>query len=274
MEVTYDEYIATWQAPEAKEALNERIEQDRQERYRFRMGLNADYPENNRRLARMPIEEFESIRKHQMAQLYEVYKNAYSGGYHSSLSIRPGTTNPELLRRVIGDQGGYIYNTGIFALDEDTISAVKYIAELRESTSSGYIESNWARGLSSYGLEKAVDEMITAKNILIENSDISYKDTMYGKIFKETNIAKRAIGKVQYATAEDRFLDHAKVGINCFGIKDYELNWQQLMERKSKNWSKVGSKLLGFLSRKLNLKSKDNDPDRIGNRTMNIGDER
>ena len=93
MKITYDEYIATWQAPEAKESLDGKISNDAEKRYQQRMqGVGTD-PSSRDLLANMSKEDFKSLRKYQMMQLLQAYRESRSGKTHNLLSINPGTTN-------------------------------------------------------------------------------------------------------------------------------------------------------------------------------------
>lgn len=205
-----------------------------------------------------------------MGQLFEAYKNSRDGNHRDLIAISQYSTDSNEIRRVVGDKPGYIYNNDILALDQETIDAVYHLAEMRGRGPDYALGKEWVRSLTPLTLEKIVNEMIACKEILTENMNIDYDETY--KIYDETDISKRAIGKVQYRVNDeiDKFLHPENVGINSFGIKDYELNWQQLMERKNKAWTKTGGKLLKFLDGKLNPDAERNNPDRIGNRTVQV----
>lgn len=274
MKISYDEYIATWQSPEAKEDLDNRIDMDRKNRYIQRQ-KGAGRPESVQKLDQMSQEEFESLRRHQMSQLFEAYKYAHSGHRHDLLAISYYDTKPEMIRRVVGDKAGYIYNNDILALDKDTIIAINYLANMREFHNDYAPGEKVIQELSYNSLSKVVDEMISTKNILVENMNLGYDDSSYDKIYRETNIAKRAIGKAQQRPSDEltnRMLPE-KVGLNVFRIKDYELSWDELVERKSKVWTKTVGKFFRFLDRKINTSAERNNPNRIGNRTVEVPDE-
>ena len=272
MKITYDEYIATWQSPEAKADLNRKIALDEQKRYSSRMlGAGANL-QSTKLLQTMPLEEYKSLRAYQICQLYQAYQNSKTDKNHKLLSIKPGTTDPEQIRRVVGDKAGYIYNNDILALDDDTISAVNYLSELSGNGYYSYGSQAWEESLTRNNLEKIVDEMVSCKNILVENMNINYEEAIGSKIFRETDIAKRSIGKAQYRYEGDfsQLYNPTQVGRNIFGINDYELSWKQLIERKSKIWAKTGKKLFKFLDRKLHPEEERNNPNRIGNREVKV----
>lgn len=275
MNITYDEYIATWQAPEAKESLNEKISEDAQKRYELRMNGAGSNLESRNQLAQLSPEKFRSLRVYQMVQLYEAYRIAYTKDVRPLLGIDTQTTDIDKVRRVVGDKHGYIYNDDILALDSDTIVAINYIAEMRGASHDFVDGHQWQKSMTPYNLEKVVDEMITCKNILAENLNLNYKDVEGAKIYRETDFTKRAIGKAQYKSDNqfESYLSPEKVGKNCFGIKDYELSWQKLMENKNKLWAKTGGKLFKFLDRKINPTAERNNMDRLGNKTVEVPDE-
>lgn len=278
MKITYDEYIATWQAPAAKEDLNSIVDSDKKRRYEARWLGAGSNPESIIQLSNMSPTEFRSLRIYQIGQLLQAYKDSTSGRDKKLMWITPYITDPNDIRRVVGNKAGYIYNSDVLALDQDTIDAVNYIAKLGNGDYN-YQNKELFSSLTPYNLEAIVDEMIACKEILTENMNIDY--TERHKIYDETDIVKRAIGKVQYRSYDemDKFLHQDQVGINVFGINDYELNWQQLMNRQSKAWTKTGGRLLKFLDRKLNPEAERNNSNRIGNRTVdftenNLGGER
>ena len=278
MEITYDEYVATWQSPEAKEDLDAKISTDARQRYESRMRGAGTNPQARTNLMNMSQEEFESLRSYQMAQLFNAYKNSQRGHSHDLLGIGVNATDENQVRRVVGDRPGYIYNDGILALDYDTIAAINHLAGIGRADDT--YSRDWTDSLNYGGLEKIVDEMIATRNILIENTELSYEESMGDKIYRETDIAKRAIGKAQYQPQDELYqtFNKDRVGVNCFRIDDYELSWNQLMERTSSVWAKTAGKLFKFLDEKINPQKARNDKDRIGNKTIeipeNIGGER
>lgn len=274
MEITYDEYIAVWQSPDSKSSLDDRIAADAQKRYAYRMnGVGTDYNARTE-LAKMSPTSFRSLRIHQMGQLLNAYRDANKHTNHNLLRINFGTTNPNDIRRVVGEKPGYIYNDGILALDHETIIAVQHLASLMESGYGRVQEKKWAKSLSFSNLEKVVDEMIAVKGILAENMKLPYQEIVGDKVYRETNIAKRAIGKVQYPVHSEigQITDLPQVGENCFGIKDYELSWNKLVERSNKSWTKTVGKLFKFLDKKIHPDADRNNPNKIGNRTVEVED--
>ena len=178
MKITYDEYIATWQAPEAKKDLDDRIALDRKNRYMQRLS-GAESPKSFQQLSEMSQEDYESLRKHQMSQLFEAYKYAHSGKRHDLLAISCYDTKPDMIRRVVGNKAGYIYNNDILALDHDTIVAINYLANMKEFRNDYSPTKRIVKELSYNGLSKVVDEMISAKNILVENMNLEYDDASH-----------------------------------------------------------------------------------------------
>lgn len=275
MKITYDEYIATWQAPEAKENLDNRIANDSEKRYNARLSGAGQNVESKTKLANMSKMEYESLREYQIVQLFTAYKSSYNANNHGLLGIDTNTTNPNDIRRVVGDRPGYIYNNDILALDNDTIVAVNQLASISGSDYNFNEDKKWTQSLTYGNIGKIVDEMVSCKNILAENMNLDYNDAIGSKIFRQTNIAKRAIGKVQSRSNNqlENDFDTSQVGKNVFGIKDYELSWNKLMLRNSKFWAKTGTKLFNFLDRKIHPNADRNDPDRLGNRTVEVPDE-
>ena len=257
MKVTYDEYIALLKSPESKEFLDSRISDDANQRYMQRMNGAGSEPESISQLDEMSPKHFKSLRAYQISQLYEAYLDAYNGKTSKQLWIQTGTTDSDKIRRVVGDKPGQIYNNGVLALDHETILAVNYLAQLRNSDDYSSQYNNWAQKISFNGLETIVNEMIAIKNILSENMKLDYADLVGTKIYRETDIAKRAIGKNQH-------------NANCFEINDFELTWQQLAKRKSSSWVTVRKSLFDFLDKKLHPNADRHDPNRIGNRTTEV----
>ena len=148
------------------------------------------------------------------------------------------------------------------------------MAELREK-SSDYVYSNkWDNSLTPIGMEQIVDEMITCKRILSENMGLSSSEKSGNDIYRQTDFVKRAIGKAQYRTHDelDNFSFPEKIGKNIFGIRDYELSWQELMNSKSKFWTKTIGKAIRYFDRKLNPDKERNRP-RRGNKTVEVPDD-
>ena len=108
MKITYDEYVATWQSKEAKVSLDERMSNDSEKRYAQRIQGAGTEQSSRDLLANMSQEEFKSLRKYQMMQLLQAYRESRSGNTHKLLSINPGTTNPDEVRRVVGPKSGYV----------------------------------------------------------------------------------------------------------------------------------------------------------------------
>lgn len=280
MKITYDEYIAAWQAPEAKSGLDNRILADNQKRYAQRMQGAGQNPNSVTQLENMTPEEFRNLRSYQMVQLLQAYKQANRSGIHNLLSITPNTTDLNEIRRVVGEKSGYAYNNGVLALDTETVYAINHIASLMENSYEYSNGKTWANELTRSNLEKVVDEMISTKSILVENAPIDYQDRIGDKIYRETNIAKRAIGKVQTPETHMHMpnganikLDSAnipKVGKNCFGIDDYELSWEQLVERKSNVFIESKNKLFKFLDKKINPEAERNNSERLGNKEIEM----
>lgn len=279
MKITYDEYVATWQAPEAKDALDSRIESDNAKRHAQRMRGVGEDPSSKDLLENMSQEEFKSLRRYQMHQLLQAYRDSRSGKTHNLLSISQGTTNPSEIRKVVGQKAGYIYNNGALALDYDTIVAVNHIASLMESSKENVDNRVWENINTPLNLEKVVDEMIAVKGILTDNLELENGDLVGDKIYRETNIVKRAIGKALPRERGMNLPDGSiieyddstlpKVGKNCFDIKDFELSWEQLMDRKISTLAATKYKLFGFLDKKINPNAERNDPNKVGNRTFN-----
>ncbi|MBR3697460.1 MAG: hypothetical protein IKM97_04275 [Clostridia bacterium] len=275
MKITYDEYIATWQAPEAKPSLDRQISNTRQNIYERRLYFGLEKNNNShQQLSNMSEEEFMNLRRYQMLKLFSAYQEAKTGSNRRLLWITPYTINPDDIRKVVGEKAGLQFNNDILALDQETINAVNYLAELREK-SSDYVYSNkWDNSLTPIGMEQIVDEMITCKRILSENMGLSSSEKSGNDIYRQTDFVKRAIGKAQYRTHDelDNFSFPEKIGKNIFGIRDYELSWQELMNSKSKFWTKTIGKAIRYFDRKLNPDKERNRP-RIGNKTVEVPDD-
>ena len=122
--------------------------------------------------------------------------------------------------------------------------------------------------------------MIAVKGILVEGAKLSYQDSIGDKVYRETNIAKRAIGKVQIP---DRYINIpngtsieldsesvSKVGRNCFQIEDYELSWNELLNRKSNVFLESKKKLFTFFDKKIHPDAERNNSQRLGNKELEI----
>lgn len=280
MKITYDEYVATWQSKEAKVSLDERMSNDSEKRYAQRIQGAGTEQSSRDLLANMSQEEFKSLRKYQMMQLLQAYRESRSGNTHNLLSINPGTTNPDEVRRVVGPKSGYVYNSGALALDYETIIAVNHIASLIGNSQLNLADKSWENEITMTPsiLERVVDEMIAVKGILTENVKLESQDLVGDKVYRETNIAKRAIGKslipekgmnLPDGTIIEYESDNMpKVGRNCFGIQDFELSWDKLMERKSNALVTAKRNLISFIDKKINPNAERNNQDRIGNKTF------
>ena len=273
MEITYDELIARWQSSEFKETLDARIEADTQARYSQRMfGVGTD-EKSRTELYTMSPQQYKHLRSYQMVQLLDAYKSANSSRTPNLLSINSGTTDPHTIRRVIGDRPGYIMHNGTLALDHDTIQAVHYISTLI-GDGFAYGESEWKKSIDRHSLEKIVDEMISIKSVLIEQTQMPYKDAQGSKIYRETNLVKRAIGKAQPEYKKDYLFisddERAQSGYNVFGIKDFELTGQELLKRKTNRFSKI-SHALSSAVKSLLLGKDEKEEARLGNETIDIG---
>lgn len=285
MEVTYDEFIAVWQSPQQKEALDQKIEMDNQSRYNARMnGVGRD-PQSVSMLSNMNQYQYNNLRAHQMSQLLQAYRDAQSGRIPDRLSISSTTTDPEQIRRVIGEKPGYIYHTGPMALDYETITAVQHLATLMGPTNNYSPEKEWTKNMSVSKMVKIVDEMVAVKDILAKQENLPYQDVVGNKIYRETNLAKRAIGKQQLnhkgiaipgqPYVEEELFPTDQTGKNVFGIKDYSLSSEQLFNRKTNVFSRISQAISGKVKELFTEKDKlKEEKEKMGNRTIDLGGER
>lgn len=285
MKITYDEFIAVCQSPEQKEDLDKKILIDNQRRYNSRMnGVGTD-SQSSTMLQSMSPSQYNTLRAHQMGQLLQAYRDANSGKIPHRLSIQSTTTDPEHIRRVIGNNPGYIYHTGPMALDYETIVAIQHLATLMGSTNNSSLEKSWAKNITPTSMVSIVDEMITVKGLLAQQEKLPYPDLIGDKIYRETNLAKRAIGKHQpnYSgmpipgggyIEEELFTTNQK-GKNVFGIEDYSLSWEELSHRKTNVFSRIShaisSKVKEIFTDKDKLKL---EKAKMGNRVIDLGGER
>ena len=275
MEITYDEFIVRCQSSDFKEHLDAKIRANDQTRYSRRMSGVGPNPNSRTELYNMTEEHFKSLRSYQMAQLLEGYRKANSFDYYSLIRIRPGETKPDEIRSVIGDHPNYISHDGAMALDYDTIQAVQYISTLIGDGYS-YGKDPWKKSIDRYSLEKIVDEMIAVKSILVEQTKMPYQEAESSKIYRETDLVKRAIGKVQspydkklyYYPSSDK--DSNQSGFNVFGIKDFELTLEELLKRKTNKFSKI-SRSLSTAVKNLLFGKDEKEEARMGNKTIDIG---
>lgn len=250
MKVTYDEFLAVLQSDDGKEELESKITEQTKKRFKSRFrGIYKDYTDpdieserkQKQELDNMSPESFESNRIYQMAQLY----SAYGEVTHGTMWIQPRETTEDAVRRVVGKHARSVYNTDILYLDADTIETVQAIAEFSKYN-SGHYNNNWGH-MSGRKLKEIVDELIACREIVNEERMNKNGYITMTQIVRETNAAKRAIGKQNKR--------------NIFGIDDYSLTAREMISRKSnllkkaffgiknaitseKNKNKLGSKFI------------------------------
>ena len=285
MEITYDEFIAVWQSPQQKEALDQKIEMDNNARYQARMNGEGKDPQGKAMLANMTPNQFKSLRTHQMLQLLNAYRDARSSKVPDLLSISATTTNMNDIRRVLGDKPGYIYHTGPVALDYETVCAVQHLAELMGPSGSYAYDKEWTKHMYPSRMTAVIDEMVAVKDILAKQENLPYNDVVGNKIYRETNLVKRAIGKSQMTHqgiaipgvgyADEALFPTDQKGKNVFGIEDYSLSAENLFKRKTNIFSRISHAISGKVKEMFTDKDKlQEEKAKIGHRTMEVGGER
>ncbi len=260
MELTNDEYAAVIQSYDpslqGSQNLSQKIQFDSASRY---MDFARRNPDIN-----MSQQDFESFRKCHIAQLFTAYKEEYDGtaSNHQKWLGSATTTDPSIIRRVLGNRtGGAEYN-GPMVLDEQTIAAVCHIASIR-GMGNRYFDHEWVNKLDYMSLTNVVDEMISTKNILLETSHILENEknpnTKYGLMmgttfYKETGIAKRAIENQVSSYSFDK-IQHAETA-------------QEFSQRKTNVFSKIASKFKNFFEKLENPQEYEKKQSEIGNQAF------
>lgn len=229
-----------------------------------KISLDAQKRHQHSPFRNMPQSDFESLRSYHMAQLFTAYLDEYDGkGSHHQLWLgSPTATDQDSIRRVIGDRAGSIKYLGDMALDHETIIAVCQLAALR---GRGYrsMEENWVSDMNFGGLTKVVDEMISTKNILVENGrlDAAPGNEMYSlltgsTVYRETDVAKRAVEN--------------KVGHIVFGKTHHAESAQEFVHRKTNIFSKTAAKFKQFWEKIDNPKDYDKKMQEFGNKQFEL----
>lgn len=221
-----------------------------------KISLDAQKRHQSSAFRNMPQREFEYLRQYHMAQLFTAYKNEYDGtaNRNSKWLGSPTTTNENDIRRVIGDKPGYIDYQGPMVLDHETILAVCHLASLR-GYGNRHSDNEWVNDMNFGGLSKVVDEMISTKNILLENGRLEgdrYSLITGSTIYHETDIAKRAIEN--------------KVGNIVFDKTHHAEAAHDFVHRKTNAFSKTASKFKQFFE-------KINDPDAYNKKMQQLGNQ-
>ena len=213
-----------------------KIKEDSIKRYDSRTNIAANTKEEVDRLKVMDRENFEKLRIQQINNLYHAYRNNATG---RPRRIEPYSTNPMAVKNAVI----HYTRTDPLLLDYDTIHVVYYLAEMASKIGE-HNSNHWEKGLIPLDLKKIVDEIIVCNKILIENLDVPKEKNSIRTFMYETNVAKRAIGKAQGNPSHTKFdvpgvqkaspdavYYEPQDGRNIFGIKDYSLNWDQVVDR-------------------------------------------
>lgn len=235
MEMTNDEFVAVVQSYDPsldpKFNLSSRIPQDAQNRYNTFARQN--YPVN------MSQQDFESLRRNHMTQLFTAYKQQYDGtaSTHQKWLGSQYTTNPSDIRRILGNRAGGVDYNGPMVLDHETITAIYHLASLR-GYGNRYFDHEWVDKLNYSTLSQVVDEMISTKNILLENAELEgnpYLLQTGSTIYRETGIAERAI--------ENHVTGH------YFDKTQHSETAQDFSRRKTNIFSKTAAKFKTFFEK-------------------------
>lgn len=267
MVYTYDEIIAVLQTE--GDLLEEKKQANKEERFKQRFqGIYKDSEfrdkkgeeQQRQKLEQMTPEQFERKRLEQAMQLYSAYKSdstpvALTPGGNFSQRNRTVKTDITSVRSVTGKFASRrIYNTDILYLDSKTISGIEALA--------------WAEGqmdpekrikiekVSPVQLLDVVDDLVAAREIIAKDytpkGQISPSDRI---LATETNLVKRSIG--------------FKKNQNVYGIEDYSVNVEQMLDNKTN----LMKKAYRYLKTKFQeLKSPKQNQDRFGDKKIYLDD--
>lgn len=246
MELSIDEYAAIMQSDEGKETLNTKMMEMSQKRYNSRIqalyGTRNASNEYYKEVSDMSMEKFESMRTHQMSQLYEAYRERH----HGNMWIKPSDTLADDVRRVVGPNARSSYNVGIMLLDQDTINAVSVVAKNKFSDDGIY------RGMTAHELVRVVDEFLATRECVLQEYSLNPAEVEYSinKFANETDMLKRSVMKNVHNRE------------NSFDIEYFKTTVADIMKRKRS----LLSKAYRFFDSKLNKEKYDEA--RLGNITQ------
>ena len=249
MELTNDEFAAVIQSRDenVQPNLTDRINFDGQQRYNNFLRQNG--------FNSMSQQDFNSLRKYHMTQLFTAYKEEYDGtaSNHQKWLGSPTRTDVSAIRRVLGSRTGGAEYEGPMVLDTETITAICHLASMR-GYGHRYLDStSWVGKMSYDTLTQVVDEMISTKNILLDNAKLEgdkYSLLTGSTIYRETGIAERAIEN--------------STGMYYFDKIQHTETAHDFSKRKSNIFSKAATKFKNFFE-------KINDPDAYAKKMEQIG---
>ena len=121
MEITYDEYIVSWQNGEARNRLDSKISDEAERRYEARFLDCEKNIEVKKNFGDVSKKEYKNLRRNQMAKLFNFYTETFEEKDLSKDNNVVLLTKPIEVLELFEERAEYKRENSLLALDQNSI---------------------------------------------------------------------------------------------------------------------------------------------------------